>query len=106
MTTPRKGRDRTVGPEPSGNSRPEPVLKAAIAPTAVVIVGLLTVFGVHLDPDQRNTLLVVITALIPLVTMAANWWARRQVTPLSDPRDRSGRRLAPVGGGTARRGMT
>jgi len=96
MTTHRKGRARTAGPGDDDGTRPEPVLTAAIAPMAAAAVGLLVAFGVRMTDAQQSAVLTAATTLAAVVALAANWWARRLVTPVEDPRDDQGRDLIPA----------
>lgn len=96
MTTHRGGRARTLG-QPADPSRPEPVLAAAAVPVVTAVLGLGVAFGVRMTDAQQSAVLAVAAAVAAAAVAVGNWWARRQVTPLADPRDSQGRPLVPVG---------
>lgn len=80
-------------------ARPEPVRDAATAAAAITtVVGLLLTLSVvfhWITPDDSAVLGPALGSAIPTVvgavsTIVAALRARRQVTPLSDPRDDEG----------------
>jgi len=79
----------------TASSRPQPVLLSQLATLGTAVLGLLVAFGMRLTDDQRNAVLGVLGALVPLVALGAAAWARTKVTPVSDPRDDLGQRLVP-----------
>ena len=91
-------------------SRPEPVLDAAKLPAAaaglVAAIGAITTLVGWTTADQIQSVTVLIggliTALATLVATAAPilaaYKARAKVTPLSDPRSRSGVALVEADG--------
>ena len=97
----------TGGTEP----RPEPVVDAAklaaAAAGAVAAIGAITTLWGWTTADQVQSLVVLIGGLITAVAtlvavvapIAAAYKARKQVTPLADPRSRSGAALVESGGG-------
>jgi hypothetical protein len=82
-------------PSPAGGGRPEPILLGQVGTIVTAVLGLLVAFGVPLTDDQRDTVLALVGALVPVAAMLGAWWSRSRVTPLSDPRDASGRSLMP-----------
>lgn len=72
----------------------EPVTIAGGVTAAVAaILGALVALGVlDLTAEQTGALVGAVSAIVALVTA---FLARHQVTPLSNPRDNTGRRLVP-----------
>lgn len=74
----------------------EPVVTAS-ALVGVIMSGLamLVALGViRLDPDQMSAIETFLVAAIPLtIVVVGGLWARSQVTPLVDPRDKDGQPL-------------
>lgn len=67
----------------------EPLLNRAVV---TALVGLAVALGL-ITTDIGDQLVVVLVAVLPLVTGV---WARRVVTPLSDPRNAGGVPLVPA----------
>lgn len=79
-------------------AQPEPVLKAQLVTIATAVIGLLIAFGVHVTDDQRVAIIGVISAMVPLVALAAAWRSRSLVTPLASPHDADGAALVRADG--------
>jgi hypothetical protein len=88
----------------AGANQPEPVLKAQLITIATAVVGLLIAFGVHVTSEQRVAIIGAISAMVPLVALAAAWRSRSLVTPLASPHDADGAELVRQDG-TAPLGM-
>jgi hypothetical protein len=76
----------------------EPVITAAAAVGALMsILAALVALGViDLSPDQMGAIEKAIVAVVPIaLSLIGAWIARKQVTPLSNPRDDQGRKLRP-----------
>lgn len=86
-------------------AQPEPVLKAQLVTIATAVIGLLIAFGAHVTDDQRVAIIGAISAIVPLVALAAAWRSRSLVTPLASPRDADGAALVRQDG-TAPLGVT
>ena len=71
----------------------EPVLTAgAIVGAILSLVAALVAFGVvDWSEEQIGALEAALVAIVPMVlSLVGAWLARRQVTPVSDPRDNDG----------------
>jgi hypothetical protein len=76
----------------------EPVITAAAAVGALMsILAALVALGViDLSPEQMGAIEKTIVAVVPIaLSLIGAWIARKQVTPLSNPRDDQGRKLRP-----------
>lgn len=69
------------------------VTRAAIVAVVGLIVAILGRYGIVIPPEIRDHSVEMIAVVGPLV---AAYWARRHVTPASDPRDDAGRPLVPA----------
>jgi len=68
--------------------RNEPVVTAnGIVALVTALLVLSVSFGLSLTDEQRAAIIGVVVIVAPL---ASAWWIRRQVTPLSAPRDEDG----------------
>lgn len=74
----------------------EPVISAnGIAAFVSAALVLLVSFGLNLSDEQKGAILGFVVIVAPL---AAAWWARRKVTPLSDPKTVDGEQLVRASG--------
>jgi hypothetical protein len=79
----------------TASDRPQPVLYSQLVTVVTALLGLVTAFGLRLNADQQKAILAAVSTMVPLIALAAAWWARRKVTPLADPRDNAGNKLVP-----------
>jgi hypothetical protein len=77
-----------------GLKRPQPVLLAFLVGAIPLVLGFVTqVVDALPDASVPQWIRVALVGLGTLTTGLAALWARMQVTPLADPRSRSGARL-------------
>lgn len=71
----------------------EPLLRKSLwVALATAVLAVLVAAGIPISPELRVAVLALIGAVMPV---AAALWSRRDVTPLSDPRDNDGAPLTP-----------
>lgn len=68
-------------------------LKGLVVAVVTAVLNIVVWFGVDLSVDQQASITAVSGSLAALVVA---WLARKDVTPVSDPRDNEGNDLTPV----------
>jgi hypothetical protein len=74
------------------NENPVTASAAVVAVIGSIITALVA-FGLDVTDGQRNAIIGLVVPTFVLVGLIGAWWARRQVTPLANPRDNA---LAPL----------
>lgn len=74
----------------------EPVFASALSSLIVALCGVLTAFNVPVTDIQRQQILGLVVALVVVVHLVGSWWARRKVTPVSNPKTADGVPLVPL----------
>lgn len=68
----------------------EPVITAAAIPLLVgAVLILLVSFGIPVTPEQADAIVNVIELAIPIAMGVGAYLARRQVSPVGEPKDTS-----------------
>lgn len=73
------------------------ITRATVTAVVGLIVSLAAIFGLPIDPATQAHLVEVLFVLSTVVLpLAAGLWARKDVTPVADPKTKGGTPLVPV----------
>ena len=79
--------------------RDEPVITAAgvVGAILTIITGLMAFGVINWTPEQMGSFEAVLISIVPIVlSLVGGYLARSKVTPVNNPKDSTGRKLAPV----------
>ncbi len=82
---------------PSELAREPLANRAGIVALVGLIVGALGLLGVHVTDAVSAHLVDLLDAVLLVVSpLVVAWWARKHVTPVTDPQDAAGRPLVAI----------